>query len=200
MRYLPKPLEQLIQALCAFPGIGRRAAERIALYVVEKDRESGRIVAQKLVEAIESIKFCKICGGFTEFEICNICLDKNRLQNILCVVERPLDIILIERTGVYRGVYHVLGGRLSPIEGVEPEDLRIDELERRLQEQKVEEVILALSTSVEGDATAHYLVQKLKPYGVRITRPGTGLPVGTHLEWADELTISQAFELRRPVE
>ena len=200
MTSLPSSLQELIEALGALPGIGPRSAERIALHLVQEGRAAAEVLAQKLVQALEKVQFCERCGGLTEVQPCPICSDPNRDPHLLCVVERPIEIPLMEKARVYRGRYHVLGGRISPLRGIEPEDLRIAQLEDRVRTEGIQEVILALSTSVEGDATAHYLAERLRPLGVKVTRLGYGLPAGTDLEFADELTLTRALETRQPVE
>lgn len=199
MSRLPGLLQELVELLSALPGIGPKSAERIALYLVEHDRPTGHALAKKLEEVLNKVQFCKLCGAFTEIQPCKICTDPSRRQDQICVVERPLDVLLLERSGSYKGVYHVLGGRVSPIEGVEPQDLRIESLLQRIRMQNVKEVILALSTGVEGDATAFYLAELLQPLNITVSRLGAGLPFGTDLGYADELTISQALKARRPL-
>lgn len=196
---LPDAIAKLIAALGELPGIGPRSAERLALYLVQAPPDLSRQLAQAVLAARERIQTCRICGALTETQPCPICGDDRRDAACVCVVERPVDILLIEKAGGFRGRYHVLGGKLSPLNGVEPEDLRIGELEDRLGREPVREVILALPTDVEGDATSHYLARRLAPRGVRVTRLAHGLPAGTGLEFADELTLSRALEGRQPV-
>lgn len=196
---LPDAIAKLIAALGELPGIGPRSAERLALYLVQAPPDLSRQLAQAVLAARERIQTCRICGALTETQPCPICADDRRDAACVCVVERPVDILLIEKAGGFRGRYHVLGGKLSPLNGVEPEDLRIGELEDRLGREPVREVILALPTDVEGDATSHYLARRLVPRGVKVTRLAHGLPAGTGLEFADELTLSRALEGRQPV-
>lgn len=196
---LPDAIAKLIAALGELPGIGPRSAERLALYLVQAPPDFSRRLAQAVLAARERIQTCRICGALTETQPCAICADARRDAACVCVVERPVDILLVEKAGGFRGRYHVLGGKLSPLNGVEPEDLRIGELEERLGREPVREVILALPTDVEGDATSHYLAQRLAPRGVQVTRLAHGLPAGTGLEFADELTLSRALEGRQPV-
>ncbi len=196
---LPDAIAKLIAALGELPGIGPRSAERLALYLVQAPPDFSRQLAQAVLAARERIQSCQTCGALTETQPCAICADARRDATCVCVVERPVDILLIEKAGGFRGRYHVLGGKLSPLNGVEPEDLRIGELEERLGREPVREVILALPTDVEGDATSHYLAQRLAPRGVKVTRLAHGLPAGTGLEFADELTLSRALEGRQPV-
>ncbi len=194
---LPNAIIQLATALGQLPGIGPRSAERLALHVVQSDPESVRHLAAALVEARERVGFCRECGALTETQPCPVCADPRREPTLLCVVERALDVLSLEKSGTFRGRYHVLGGKLSPLNGVGPEDLRIAELEKRLESGGVSEVILALGSDVEGDATAHYLARRLGSSGVRLTRLAQGLPAGSGLEFADELTLSRALEGRR---
>jgi len=194
---LPEPIVSLVAALGKLPGIGPRSAERIALFLVQADRAVGQNVAAAILRAGEKIALCQVCGGLTEAQPCGICAAPNRDASSICVVERAVDLLSIEKAGVFRGLYHVLGGKLSPLNGVEPEDLRIRELTRRLEGGAVKEVILALPSDVEGDATSYYLKQLLAPRGVRISRLAQGLPAGSGLELADELTLARALEGRR---
>jgi recombination protein RecR len=193
---LPEPITTLSEALCRLPGIGPRSAERLALHLVQAPSDDVRRLAQTLVQAREKIRTCSICGGLTETDPCTICQDPRRDASMLCVVERPLDIFAFEKGGSFRGLYHVLGGRISPLNGVEPEDLRLAELESRLG-RGVTEIVVALSTDVEGDATSFYLAKRLSGKGAKISRLAHGLPAGSGLEFADEVTLSRALEGRR---
>lgn len=196
---LPESLTALVAALGRLPGIGPRSAERIALHLAQADPSLAEQLAEALVTARRRIRTCQICGSLTETSPCNLCADPQRDGTQVCLVERPTDILTLEKSGAFRGRYHVLGGRLSPINGVGPEDLRITELERRLRQEPIREVVLALGTDVEGDATAHYLAQRLESFGLQVTRIAAGLPAGTALDFADELTLSRALEGRRPL-
>jgi recombination protein RecR len=197
---LPEPINELLAALNSLPGIGPRSAERLALHLVQSDPDSVRQLAHALVHARERIRTCPICGALTEQVPCAICSDARRDSSMVCVVERPVDILSIEKAGTYRGKFHVLGGKISPLNGVEPDDLRIDELEKRLEGGAIKEVILALATDVEGDATSFYLAKRLAATGAKVTRIAHGLPAGSGLEFADELTLSRALEGRRGLE
>lgn len=197
MASLPDPVVRLVAALGRLPGIGPRSAERLALHLVQADPGGVRDLASLLVSARERIKTCSICGALSETEPCDLCVSTSRDATLLCVVERALDVISLEKSGTFKGRYHVLGGKLSPLNGVGPEDLRIGELERRAATGEVREVILALGTDVEGDATGHYLASRLAACNVRVTRIAHGLPAGSGLEFADELTLSRALEGRR---
>jgi recombination protein RecR len=194
---LPEPITELIAALGKLPGIGPRSAERLALFLVQTEGDQVRRLADALLKARERIKLCSVCGALTERTPCGICDDPRRDGSLVCVVERPVDILSFEKSATYRGKYHVLGGRISPLNGIEPEDLRIGELESRLGNETIREVIIALSTDVEGDATSYYLAKRLSPRGVKVTRLAHGLPAGSGLEFADELTLSRALEGRR---
>jgi recombination protein RecR len=197
MPALPEPISALIGALSKLPGIGPRSAERIALHLVQAESDAVKQLAEAMRTAKERVRFCEVCGALTEKSPCAICTDARRDASLVCIVERPVDIISIEKSGTFRGHYHVLGGRISPLNGVEPEDLRISELEERLAHRLITEIVMALGTDVEGDATGYYLAKRLARQGLRITRIAHGLPAGTGLEFADELTLSRALEGRR---
>ena len=197
MAALPEPVTQLLAALNSLPGIGPRSAERLALHLVQADPAVVRQLAQAILQARERVRSCAICGALAEQSPCSLCTDEKRDASVICVVERAVDIIAIDKAGQFRGRFHVLGGRISPINGVGPEDLRIDALEHRLKSEPVRELILALATDVEGDATSFYLAKRFGPQGVKVTRIAYGLPAGSGLEFADELTLSRALEGRR---
>jgi recombination protein RecR len=194
---LPEPITALTAALSKLPGVGPRSAERIALHLVQADPAAVQHLADTLLTARERIRFCETCGALTEQSPCATCADSRRDAAIVCVVERAVDILSIEKSGTYRGKFHVLGGKISPLDGVEPDDLRIGELEKRLGAEPVREIIIALGTDVEGDATSHYLAKRLARAGLKISRIGFGLPAGSGLEFADELTLNRALESRR---
>lgn len=191
---------ELMAALNKLPGIGPRSAERIALHLVQSDPVEVQRLAQALMQARERVRPCSVCGGLTEQMPCTLCTDPRRDATLVCVVEQAVDILRIEKAGAYRGRYHVLGGRISPLEGVEPEDLNVAALEARLAQEPIREVILALGSDVEGDATAFYLARRLSARGVKVTRLAQGLPAGSGLEFADELTLSRALEGRREIQ
>jgi len=197
MAALPEPVTALVAALSQLPGIGPRSAERIALHIVQTEAEAARQLADALVNARERVRLCEVCGALTEKSPCDFCSDPRRDSTLLCVVERPTDILSLEKSGTYRGRYHVLGGRVSPVNGVQPEDLRIAELEQRLSREPVQEIIVALGTDVEGDATSYYLAKRLSRPGLKITRIAHGLPAGAGLEFADEITLGHALAGRR---
>jgi recombination protein RecR len=199
MPALPEPLTALTAALARLPGIGPRSAERLALHLVQSDTGMVQSLADAILTARARISLCQVCGALTERQPCGLCEDHRRDAALICVVERPTDILSIEKSGAFHGRFHVLGGKISPLNGVGPEDLRIAELETRLGAEPVKEIILALGTDVEGDATGHYLAKRLAPRGVRVSRLAHGLPAGSGLEFADELTLSRALEGRREV-
>jgi recombination protein RecR len=197
MASLPEPITALIATLGKLPGVGPRSAERLALHLVQSEVSDVKLLAHILVTARERIRMCSICGSLTEQEPCAICGDPRRDASLVCLVERATDIISLEKSSTYRGKYHVLGGKISPLNGVEPEDLRIKELEARLQHEPITEVIIALGTDVEGDATSNYLAKRLGRPSVKVTRIAHGLPAGAGLEFADELTLTHALAGRR---
>jgi recombination protein RecR len=197
---LPDSITQLIAELNRLPGIGPRSAERIALHLVLSEAAAARQLSEAILSARERIRLCALCGALTEESRCDICTDARRDASLVCVVEQPVDIFSIEKSGTFRGKYHVLGGKISPLDGVEPDDLRIADLEKRLESEPIKEIVVALGTDVEGDATGFYLAKRLTRPGLRITRIAHGLPAGTGLEFADELTLSRALEGRRDME
>jgi recombination protein RecR len=197
MSALPEAISSLIAALNKLPGIGPRSAERIALHLVQTETGAVKQLAETILNARERVKLCAICGALTEDSPCDICSDPRRDSSLICVIERPVDIISIEKSGTFRGKYHVLGGKISPLDGVQPEDLRISALEKRLSTEPIKEIVIALGTDVEGDATSFYLAKRLARPNLSITRIAHGLPAGTGLEFADELTLSRALEGRR---
>ena len=197
MNPIPEPVVSLIAALNKLPGVGPRSAERIAVHIVQADAATVKQLADTIVHARERIQFCTTCGALTENSPCPICGDARRDGSLICVVERAVDILSIEKAGTFRGKFHALGGKISPLDGVEPEDLRIAELEKRLTQEPIKEIVIALSTDVEGDATSYYLAKRLARSGLKISRIAYGLPAGSGLEYADELTLSRALEGRR---
>jgi len=190
-------VQNLIDELGRLPGVGPKGAQRIAFYLLGADPADVRRLAAALVEVTDRIRFCKTCGNVAEEDECRICRDPRRDASVICVVEEPKDVAAIEKIREFRGRYHVLGGAISPIDGIGPEDLRITELMARLADGGVTEVILATDPNLEGEATATYLARLVKPLGLRVTRPASGLPVGGDLEYADEVTLGRAFEGRR---
>ena len=197
--YYPEPVARLIEALQRLPGIGPKTAQRLTFFLLKRPSDEVQGLAESLTQLKQLIVHCRICFNVTEEDPCRICSDPRRDARALCIVEEPNDLLALERTGEFRGRYHVLLGALSPLDGIGPEDLRVRELLARLEEPGVEEVILATNPSVEGEATAIYLAKLLKPLGMRITRIARGLPVGGDLEYADEVTLAKALEGRRDV-
>ena len=194
----PAPVEQLITELSRLPGIGRRSAQRIAFFMLRRPREEAAALAEAIVAVKDNIHFCSQCFNFTDDELCVFCRDARRDASLICVVEEPSDIIPIEKGGEYRGLYHVLGGALSPLDGVDPEHLRIKELVARIDAGGVEEVIIATNPNTTGESTAMFLADALRGK-VRVTRLASGLPVGADLEYADEATVSRALIGRREI-
>ena len=190
-------VQDLIDELGRLPGIGPKSAQRLAFHLLAADPHDVRRLVDAINEVKEKVRFCQVCGNVAQEEQCRICRDPRRDMTILCVVEEPKDVVAIERTREFRGRYHILGGAISPIEGIGPDDLRIRELMQRLVDGEVTELILATDPNLEGEATATYLARLLKPMGLRVTRLASGLPVGGDLEYADEVTLGRAFEGRR---
>ncbi|EKU70952.1 recombination mediator RecR [Selenomonas sp. F0473] len=193
------PLTQLMEQFRSLPGIGAKTAARLAYHVLDMDMERARRLASAIVEAKQKIGFCSTCFNLTDTDPCAICTAEKRDHGVICVVEQPPDVAAMERMNDYAGVYHVLHGALSPLEGVGPNDLRIKELVTRVGTSDVREIIMATNPNVEGEATAMYIAKLLKPMGVRVTRIAHGLPVGGDLEYADEVTLSRAMENRREI-
>ncbi|MGH2589870.1 MAG: recombination mediator RecR [Actinomycetota bacterium] len=191
------PIQDLIDELSRLPGIGPKSAQRLAFHLVKSAPDEAKRLAEVIVNAKERISFCSECGNVAEGELCRICRDEGRDRTVLCVVEEPKDVSTVERAGIVKGRYHVLGGAISPLDGIGPEDLRVQELLDRVERDGVVEVIIATNPNLEGNATAMYVAAMLKPAGVRVTRLASGLPVGGDLEYADEVTLSQALEGRR---
>jgi recombination protein RecR len=191
------PIQDLIDELSRLPGIGPKSAQRLAFWLVKAPPEEAKRLAESIVQAKERIFFCQECGNVAEGDLCRICRDEGRDRTVICVVEEPKDVASIERAGVIKGRYHVLGGAISPLDGIGPEDLSVQELLDRVQRDHVVEVIIATNPNLEGNATAMYVAALLKPARVKVTRLASGLPVGGDLEYADEVTLSQALEGRR---
>lgn len=193
-------VQDLIDELGRLPGIGPKSAQRIAFHLLQVDAEDVTRLVSALTEVKSKVRFCELCGNVAEAERCRICADPRRDHTAICVVEEPKDVVAIERTREFRGTYHVLGGAISPIDGIGPDDLRVRELMTRLASGEVEEVIIATDPNLEGEATATYLSRLLRDVGVTVTRLASGLPVGGDLEYADEVTLGRAFEGRRRVD
>jgi recombination protein RecR len=192
-------VQELIDELGRLPGVGPKSAQRIAFYLLQTDDEHAVKLAQVLMEVKERVRFCEVCGNVSEEDKCNICRDARRNQTLICVVEESKDVQAIERTREFRGLYHVLGGAISPIEGIGPDQLRIKELLGRLADPNIKEVIIATDPNMEGEATATYLSRMLSTLEISVTRLASGLPVGGDLEYADEVTLGRAFAGRREV-
>jgi recombination protein RecR len=192
----PEPVTRLIEALAQLPGIGPKTASRLTFYLLRRPAEQAEALADAIRDLKQKTVFCSTCFNITEASPCAICRDEGRDRSIICVVEEPLDVLAIERTGEYRGLYHVLDGAISPVEGIGPDELRINELMARLRREPVAEVLLATNPNLEGEATAMYLMQLLRPLGVRVTRLARGLPVGGDLEYADSVTLGRALQGR----
>jgi recombination protein RecR len=195
---LSPSVDNLVAQLTRLPGIGTRTAQRLAFHLLSASKADALALATAIEDVKERVRFCRECGNLTEEELCTICLDMRRDRTIVCVVEQPTDVISLERTHEYRGLYHVLGGSLSPIDGVDPSDLRVDELVRRVEQGNVAEVVLATNPNMTGEATAAYLADRLRGV-VTVTRLASGLPVGGDLEYADEVTLGRALVGRRPL-
>jgi recombination protein RecR len=190
-------IQDLIDELGRLPGVGPKSAQRIAFHIVQSDRVDVTRLAEILKTVKERVKFCTTCGNISEEELCRICKDPRRDSSSICVVEESKDVLAIEKTREFKGTYHVLGGAISPIDGIGPESLRIKELMTRLAQTQINEVIIATDPNLEGEATATYLTRLIKPLGVKVSRLASGLPVGGDLEYADEITLGRAFEGRR---
>jgi len=187
-------IQDLIDELGRLPGVGPKSAQRIAFHIIQSDRVDVTRLAEVLKTVKERVKFCMICGNISEEDLCKICRDPRRDKTAICVVEESKDVLAIEKTREFKGTYHVLGGAISPIDGVGPENLRIKELMKRLSETTISEIIIATDPNLEGEATATYLTRLIKPLGVKVSRLASGLPVGGDLEYADEITLGRAFE------
>jgi len=197
MQITPEPVTRLIEEFSRLPGVGPKTASRLTFYLLRAPAEQSMVLAEAIRQLKERISFCEVCYNITEGSSCPICRDERRDRTQICVVEEPLDVLALERTRAYHGLYHVLHGAISPVEGIGPNDLRIAELLERLQGGGVSEVILATNPSLEGEATAMYLERQLTPLKIRVTRLARGLPVGGDLEYADEITLARAIEGRR---
>ncbi|NOZ55906.1 MAG: recombination protein RecR [Calditrichaeota bacterium] len=196
MLYTSPAIERAIEQLSRLPGIGRKSAQRLVFYLLKIPEEQVSELAQSLTELKQKVRYCSVCFNLTEEDPCPICRDPARDRSTICVVEQPNDVLALEKTGQYRGLYHVLGGSLSPLDGIGPENLRVRELVQRLQGGEVREVIVATNPNAEGEATAIYLAQLIKPLGIKLSRIARGIPVGSDLEYADEITLARALEGR----
>jgi recombination protein RecR len=195
-----KRIERLIQELAKMPTIGRRTAQRIALYLLKAPEEEVRSLVDAIVEMKEKVGYCSECGAISESDTCSVCADARRNRSVICVVEEPGNVLGIEKTGEYRGLYHVLHGRLSPLDGIGPEDLSIEGLTRRIVDLGIDEVIIATNPTVEGEATCNYIAAVVKPLGVKVTTIARGVPMGSDLDFADEMTLARAIKGRGDIE
>lgn len=195
--HYPAPIAKLIEGFTKLPGIGPKTAQRLAFYVLNMKEQEVVELAKALVASKRDLHYCSVCHNITDQDPCSICRDKNRNHSVICVVQEPKDVIAMERTREFDGVYHVLNGVISPMEGIGPEELKIKELLVRLEDEQVKELIFATNPNIEGEATAMYLSKLIKPFGIKVTRIAHGLPVGGDLEYADEITLSKALEGRR---
>lgn len=199
MDYYAGPVARLIEEFSKLPGIGKKTAQRLAFHVLNTDMEDARKLSEAIIYAKEKTKYCSECANITDIDPCNICRNQSRQKNTICVVQDPKDVIAMEKTREFRGMYHVLHGAISPMEGIGPESIKIKELIVRLQKTHVDEVILATNPTIEGEATAMYISKLIKPAGIKVTRIAHGIPVGGDLEYADEVTLSKALEGRREI-
>ncbi|OQB13553.1 MAG: Recombination protein RecR [Candidatus Omnitrophica bacterium ADurb.Bin205] len=192
-------IEKLIEGLIKLPGIGRRSAERVVSYILGAPKEEAKNLANGIIKVKESVRFCALCHNLSEEDLCKICQDQRRQKDVICIVEKPSDVTAIEKSGSFTGVYHVLLGAISPLEGKGPGDLKIDTLLNRIKQANIKEIIIATDADTEGETTALYLTKVIKPLGVRLSRIGLGLPVGSNLEYADSTTLSKSLEARRAI-
>jgi recombination protein RecR len=199
MSFYAAPIARLIDELSKLPGIGNKTAQRLAFFILNMSLEDVEQLSGSITNAKKSIKYCKVCCNITDSDICNICSNTKRDSSMICVVEDPKDVVAMEKTREFKGLYHVLNGAISPMEGIGPEEIRIKELLRRVAENEIKEIILATNPNIEGEATAMYVSRLLKPIGIKVTRIAHGVPVGGDLEYADEVTLMKALEGRREI-
>lgn len=199
MSYYPSLLMDLIRNICRLPGIGEKTAERLAMHILNAPRSEAEQLSRNILKVKDRIKSCSICCAFSDGEICDICRDSTRVLTLLCVVEQPADMVSIEKSGCYKGLYHILQGVLSPMNGIGPDKIRIRELISRIEDNNIKEIVLATGTNVEGEATASYIAQHLKDYPVKVTRIASGVPVGGDLKYVDQVTLRKAMETRHTV-
>ena len=196
MSYYPTSIRDLIKNIAKLPGIGEKTAERLAMHVLRAPRQEAEKLAQSILNIKDKVRFCTRCFALSDGDLCNICSDPARDPSVLCVVEQPADMVAIEKSGAFRGLYHVLSGVLSPMNGIGPENIRIRELLTRIQKDRVEEAVLATGTNVEGEATASYIAQLLEKYPIKVTRIASGVPMGGDLKYVDQVTLKKAMETR----
>lgn len=197
MRQYPKPLNRLINELSRLPGVGGKTAQRLAFHILSMEDKDAFRLSEAIREAKETMKYCSVCGNLTDVDPCAICTDDERDRSVICVVESPRDVVAMEKIREYRGRYHVLGGTISPMDGIGPEDINLKSLITRLQDEEVQELIIATNPTIEGEATAMYIARLIKPSGIKVSRIAHGIPVGGDLEYADEVTLLKAVEGRR---
>ena len=197
MEYFVPPLEILVEQFAKLPGIGKKTATRLAFHVLNSSNEEAQAFAKAIINAKEQVKLCKICQNITDAQTCALCESPKRDNSVICVTESPKDVISIEKTNEYHGLYHVLHGAISPMDNIGPNDIKIPELLERLKDDTVKEVIMATNPTIEGEATAMYIAKLIKPFGIKVTRIAHGIPVGGDLEYADEITLTRAMEGRR---
>jgi recombination protein RecR len=199
MIHYPASILNLIKRISRLPGIGEKTAERLALHILRSPQRDAQELAQSILEVKNKVRFCTQCYGLSDSDLCKICSDPARDDAVVCVVEQPADMVAVEKSGAFRGRYHILAGALSPMNGIGPEDIRISELLKKIEGQQVQEVVLATSTNVEGEATAAYIAQRLKAYPVKVTRIASGVPIGGDLKYVDQVTMKKAMEARHDV-
>lgn len=196
MSHYPPSVITLIKSIAKLPGIGEKTAERLAMHILRSPRKEVEQLSKAIMDARQKVRLCKMCHGLSDDEICKICADPARNASLLCVVEQPADMVAIEKSGAFTGLYHILSGVLSPMNGVGPEDIRMGELIAKIESGRIKEVVLATSTTVEGEATASYLAERLAKYSVKVTRIASGVPIGGDLKYVDQVTLKKALETR----
>ena len=196
----PDSLKDLIESFKILPGIGEKTAERLAFYLINEEKEKTDFFAQSIIKAKEKIRKCKICNSITDQEICSFCMDENRNKNVLCVVEDAKSIFLFEKIGTYNGLYHVIDGLISPLDGIDPDDIGIEKLVKRIQDSKPTEVIIAVKPSIEGETTALYIKKIIEGMNIKVTRIASGIPIGTDIEYIDTMTLERALNDRKEIE
>ena len=199
MNYYPPSILKLIKSLSRLPGIGEKTAERLAMHILRAPRREAEQLSRSIVEVKDNIKLCSICFGLSDTDICNICSDRTRTSSILCVVEQPADMVAIEKSGAFTGLYHILEGVLSPMDGIGPDNIRIKELISRIAQREIKEVVLATSTNLEGETTAAYIAERIEDYPIKVTRIASGVPIGGDLKYVDQVTLKKAMETRHAV-
>jgi recombination protein RecR len=199
MNHYPPSILKLIKSLSRLPGIGEKTAERLAMHILRAPRSEAEQLSSSIIEVKDKIRLCSVCFGLSDTDICNICSDRTRTPSILCVVEQPADMVAIEKSGAFSGLYHILEGVLSPMDGIGPDKIRIKELISRIAQGKIKEVVLATSTNVEGEATAAYIAERIENYRIKVTRIASGVPIGGDLKYVDQVTLKKAMETRHAV-